>query len=58
MPIEIRELIIKVSVHDDSHRPAPAPTALSAAGLALLRRELTESCVRQVLAQLRQRPER
>ena len=55
MPIEIRELVIKVTVHEDGRRPA---AAVSAEALAQLRRELTESCVREVLAQLRRQRER
>ncbi len=57
MPIEIRELVIKVTVHDDGYRPA-RPAAVSAEALAQLRQELTESCVREVLTQLRRQRER
>ncbi|RSK43447.1 DUF5908 family protein [Hymenobacter perfusus] len=59
MPIEIRELIIKVTVHDEGRLPAARPeAAVSTEAREQLRREITESCVRQVLAQLRRRQER
>ena len=58
MPIEIRELVIKVTVHDDGYRPARPAAAVSAEALAQLRQELTESCVREVLTQLRRQRER
>ncbi|MCA8829719.1 DUF5908 family protein [Hymenobacter pini] len=59
MPIEIRELIIKVTVHDESRLPATRPeAAFSAEAREQLRREITESCVRQVLTQLRRQQER
>ncbi|WP_167852204.1 DUF5908 family protein [Hymenobacter elongatus] len=58
MPIEIRELIIKVTVHDDSRLPVRPEAAVSAEAREQLRRELTEGCVRQVLARLRRREER
>ncbi len=58
MPIEIRELIIKVTVHDENRPPARPEAGFSAADQEQLRRELTESCVRQVLTQLRKRQER
>ncbi|PJJ60778.1 DUF5908 family protein [Hymenobacter chitinivorans] len=59
MPIEIRELVIKVTVHDDA-RPLPEPAAagLGADALRRLRKELTESCVQQVLTELSKRRQR
>ena len=56
MPIEIRELVVKVTVHEDS-RPV-RPAAVSAETLAQLRQEITDGCVREVLAQLRRQRER
>ncbi|WP_345059691.1 DUF5908 family protein [Hymenobacter glaciei] len=58
MPIEIRELVIKVTVYEDSRRPTPAAAAFNAEAREQLRQELTESCVREVLAQLRRQRER
>jgi|GEM_PF-4168847 len=58
MPIEIRELVIKVTVHDESRLPTPTEAVFSAEDREKLRRELTEACVRQVLAQLRRSQER
>lgn len=58
MPIEIRELVIKVTVHDESHLPTRPEVAFSAEALEQLRQELTDGCVRQVLAQLRRQQER
>lgn len=61
MPIEIRELVIKVTVQDEaSGQPGPAAIApgLSSAELRQLQREMTQACVRQVLDTLKQRRER
>ncbi|MCC2545352.1 DUF5908 family protein [Hymenobacter sp. BT175] len=58
MPIEIRELVIKVTVHDESRLPVQTEAAFSVDEREKLRRELTESCVRQVLAALDKRRER
>jgi hypothetical protein len=64
MPIEIRELLIKVTVLDEAPRPAGplAPAAGLTAAHAQLRQELahdlTQDCVRQVLAELQRRRER
>jgi len=65
MPIEIRELRIKVTVLDEAPRPASplAPaTGLTAAAREQLRQDLahdlTQDCVRQVLAELQRRRER
>ena len=62
MPIEIRELLIKVTVLDaaDARQPAsPLPPA-ALAGEALLRfqQDLAQTCMRQVLAELQRRRER
>ncbi|UOQ52077.1 DUF5908 family protein [Hymenobacter cellulosivorans] len=60
MPIEIRELVIKVTVHDDA-RPLPEPAAAGIVGedaLRRLRKELTDSCVQQVLSELSKRRQR
>ncbi|MFD1872684.1 DUF5908 family protein [Hymenobacter bucti] len=59
MPIEIRELVIKVTVQDQvagSSAPAtpPAPTA----ELRQWQQELARTCVQQVLAELQRRRER
>lgn len=48
MPLEVRELIVKVQVGEAA---APAPRALDRAEIATLRRELVAAC----LAELRQR---
>ena len=58
MPIEIRELVIKVTVHEDSRRPTNAPAAFTAEAREQLRQEITDGCVREVLAQLRRQRER
>ena len=60
MPIEIRELIIKVTVQDDA-RPVQSPTpaaALAGPDLRRWQQELTEACVQEVLAELQRRAER
>jgi len=61
MPIEIRELVIKVTVQDEAGSPPnlpPSSTGLSGAELRQLQREITQVCVRQVLDTLKQRRER
>jgi hypothetical protein len=61
MPIEIRELLIKVTVLDEAPRlagPPAQPAAPTAGALQQLRQELTQDCVRQVLAELQRRRER
>ena len=60
MPIEIRELIIKVTVYDDDRPPGGLPVAagLREEDVRQLRKELTDSCVRQVLQELNKRRER
>ncbi len=60
MPIEIRELVIKVTVQDEA-RPAPASApaaALAGPDLRRWQQELTEACVQEVLAELQRRAER
>ncbi|MDO7883967.1 DUF5908 family protein [Hymenobacter cheonanensis] len=61
MPIEIRELLIKVTVLDDAPAravpPAP-PAALAGEALRQFQQDLTQTCVRQVLAELQRRRER
>ena len=61
MAIEVRELIIRVTVQDDSAARVPAlatTAALAPNDLRQLREELTQTCVRQVLAELQRRRER
>lgn len=65
MPIEIRELIIKVTVQDDANsRAGQVPHAGGLTGPELQRLlqqqqlEVTQNCVRQVLATLQTRRER
>jgi len=61
MPIEIRELIIKVTLHDGTAAPAsvaPAPAVPSTAALRQLQQDMTQDCVRQVLAELQRQRER
>jgi hypothetical protein len=61
MPIEIRELIIKVTVQDnaDSHASQPnQPSGLVGDELRRWQQELTRTCVQQVLAELQRRNER
>ncbi|MBF9222669.1 DUF5908 family protein [Hymenobacter ruricola] len=59
MPIEIRELVIKVTVQDDA-RPAQPPPAGGLGGPDLQRwqQELTRACVQEVLDELSRRAER
>jgi len=60
MPIEIRELVIKVTVQDDA-QPAGlqgAPAGTAQPDLRRWQQELTQACVREVLAELRRRAER
>lgn len=61
MPIEIRELLIKVTVLDETPAgaaPLASPAALTGAALRQFQHELTQTCVRQVLSELKQRRER
>lgn len=61
MPIEIRELIIKVTVQADAApRPSPTtPVGLPAGDeLRQWQQELTQACVRQVLTELQRQRER
>lgn len=60
MPIEIRELIIKVTVQDDSRPPGPAALAagLTVPDLYRWQQELTRTCVQEVLEELSRRAER
>lgn len=62
MPIEIRELIIKVTVLDAAlvHPASQAlqPAALAGEALQRFQQDLAQTCVRQVLAELQRRRER
>lgn len=60
MPIEIRELVIKVTVQDEARHASPpgAPAGLASPDLRRWQQELTQACVREVLAELRHRAER
>ena len=61
MPIEIRELIIKVTVQDETGSRAGQPTQPGGRAGDELRRwqqELARTCVQQVLAELQRRNER
>jgi hypothetical protein len=61
MPIEIRELVIKVTVQDDATPGGGAGPLAPAAPPPDLRhwqQELTQACVREVLSELRRRAER
>lgn len=61
MPIEIRELLIKVTVLDNTQcaaGPLPQPVALTGEELRRFQQELVQTCVRQVLAELERQRER
>ena len=61
MPIEIRELIIKVTVQaGPDPSPSPTPRVGLPAGdeLRQWQQELTQTCVRQVLSELQRQRER
>lgn len=64
MAIEIRELVIRVTLHDDNpaHRASaaaqPAPALPTAATMRQLRQDITQECVQQVLAELQRQRER
>jgi hypothetical protein len=61
MPIEIRELVIKVTVQDDASPGVgvgPVAPAAPPPNLRHWQQELTQACVREVLAELRRRTER
>lgn len=62
MPIEIRELIIKVTLHDGAAGPgSSSPAAVappSSTALRQLQQDMTQDCVRQVLAELQRQRER
>lgn len=57
MPIEIRELVIRVTVQDETQQPAPA-VGPPGPDLRRWQQELTQACVQEVLAKLRRRAER
>lgn len=54
MPIEIRELVIKVNVGGEK----PQTTALPAEDLRRIKREVIDECVRKVMQELNKRKER
>ncbi len=54
MPIEIRELVIKVNVGGEK----PQQTALPTEDLRRLKREIMDECVRKVMQELNKRKER
>lgn len=54
MPIEIRELVIKVNVGNDK----PQQPALGNDDLKRLKREITDECVRKVMQELQKRKDR
>ncbi len=54
MPIEIRELVIKVNVGNEKSQQ----TALPSDELKRLKREITDDCVRKVMQELQKRKER
>ncbi len=64
MAIEIRELIIRVTLHDDNstHRVSAAtqaaPALPTAAAMRQLQQDVTQECVQQVLAELQRQRER
>ncbi len=60
MALEIRELLIRVTVQEAASLPAAGnpPLAATTTDLRQLRAELTQTCVRQVLAELQRRRER
>ena len=64
MAIEIRELIIRVTLHNDDlanrANPAtpPAPALPTAAAMRQMQQDVTQDCVRQVLAELERQRER
>jgi hypothetical protein len=55
MPIEVRELIVKVNVGENS---APATPALKAGELAALKRQLVQACLAELRQELASRRER
>ncbi|CAN5424558.1 hypothetical protein BH09BAC1_BH09BAC1_21590 [soil metagenome] len=54
MPIEIRELLIKVSVGNDR----PQQPALDDEEIKRIKRDITNECVRKVMQELQKRKER
>lgn len=58
MPIEIRELVIKVTVQDKAAGPAATPATPPPAELRQWQQELARTCVQQVLAELQRQRER
>lgn len=60
MPIEIKELIIKASVRDESEKSTGKPTAptVSAGDDAAREEQLVTRCVEQVMAILKLKNER
>ncbi|HEX8327294.1 MAG TPA: DUF5908 family protein [Hymenobacter sp.] len=59
MAIEIRELIIQVTLHETSPGGGPAAAApLNGAAIRQLQQDLTQECVRQVLTELQRQRER
>lgn len=59
MPIEIRELHIRVAVNPEAQHQAPAPASGSAGGEAHLEKDaIVAECVEQVLQIIQSRKER
>lgn len=56
MPIELRELVIKASVKENTSGPKTGQ--LSAAQLAKLKQELIDACVEKVLTEIKKERER
>ncbi len=54
MPIEIRELVIKVNVGSEK----PQQTGIGPDDLRKLKREIADECVRKVMQELQKRKER
>lgn len=54
MPIEIRELVIKVNVGNEK----PQQPAMGSDELRRMKREITEECVRKVMQELQKRKDR
>jgi hypothetical protein len=54
MPIEIRELVIKVTITPDNRQPVPA----SDISIEKIKRQIIRECVDQVIIKLDKRTER
>lgn len=58
MPIEIKELIIKAVIHQQTHRTEPQQNSLSQSQLKKIKKEITTDVVNKLKEYLKEQTER